>query len=177
MSLHIFSGCMFSGKSSKCVEQYNMCSALENVLVINYILDTRYDTEMLSTHDKKKINCVRMTKLSEITPEQIKAHQIFLIDEAQFFDDLYVSVINLVENHDRTVYIYGLDGDYERKPFGQLLDLIPIATSYIKLYANCNMCDSDKACFTFKHTKKKKQIEIGSHIYSPLCRKCYIKSI
>ena len=45
---------------------------------------------------------------------------------------LYDNVLKLVENHNKTVYVYGLDGDYERKPFGQLISLIPIATSYTK---------------------------------------------
>jgi thymidine kinase len=54
--LEIILGGMYSGKTKKLIEIYTQCKFCSiNVTVINNILDDRYDTEMLTTHDKIKI--------------------------------------------------------------------------------------------------------------------------
>jgi len=169
MSLHLYLGCMFSGKTTKCIEHYKQ---FIKPCVINYYYDTRYDKELLSTHDHVKIPCHRLKNLNNIY-EFINDTDTILINEAQFFDDLYKNVIKLVEKHNKNVYIYGLDGDFKREPFGDIIKLIPLATSYTKLYAICKC--GGKACFTHKITGSEQQIEIGSSIYRPVCRTCYIK--
>lgn len=170
MSLNLYLGCMYSGKSTKCIEHYNM---FENPCVINYYFDTRYDNNLLSTHDLKKIPCHRLKRLSEIY-DVINGSNYILINEAQFFEDLYEVVLELVEKKNKHVYIYGLDSDFMRRPFGDIIKLIPLATSYTKLYAICETC-KEQACFTHKKSGSNDQIEIGStSIYTPVCRSCYL---
>ena len=45
----------------------------------------------------------------------------FFINEGQFFDDLQEVVKTLVEDMKKSVYIYGLDGDYRREKFKILI--------------------------------------------------------
>ena len=59
---------------------------------------------------------------------------LIIIDEAQFFPDLYEFVLKCEANR-KTVVIAGLDGDSERKPFGQILQCIPLCDSVTKLTA------------------------------------------
>jgi thymidine kinase len=97
-----------------------------------------------------------------------------LIDEAQFFPDLLKS-IELVDFYKKTVIIFGLDGDFKREKFGNILDLIPYADSVEKLCARCNNCNN-KAIFSHRIIQEKTQIIIGNKdIYIPLCRKCYLQ--
>ena len=57
---------------------------------------------------------------------------VFVLYHLQFFNDLYDFILE-VEKTNKIVIISGLDGDFQRKPFGQILDIIPLCNSVIKL--------------------------------------------
>ena len=167
-------GCMFSGKTTNLINEYDKHKDNKKICVVNYFHDTRYDPEMLSTHDKTKINCIRLKTLDTLINTYIN-NDIFLINEAQFFPDLYNVVTNLVDIHNKDVYIYGLDGDFKRNLFGEISKLLPVCTSITKLYANCDICKTKNiACFTHRITNKQEQCIIDSSSYIPVCRKCYV---
>ena len=68
----------------------------------------------------------------------------------------------------------GLDGNYKREPFGQILKLIPHAESVVKLHALCMLCgDGTKASFTKRLTNESSQKLIGNTNYIPVCRECH----
>lgn len=48
-------------------------------------------------------------------------------------------------NDGKMVIVAALDGTFQRKPFGPILDLVPLAESVIKLKAVCMVCFSDAA--------------------------------
>jgi len=175
--LELIIGPMFSGKTSKLLEiykQYTFCNT--SVLVINHADDKRYHQELLSTHDKVMIPCYSANKISDlITEENLKKYPVILINEGQFFDDLLHCVKELVEVHNKIVYVCGLDGDFKRNKFGTLLDLIPFADNVVKLNSLCFICrDGTKAPFTTRTSSECQQKVIGSDNYIPLCRKCYL---
>ena len=77
----------------------------------------------------------------------------------------------------KKVYICGLDGDFERKKFGTLLDLIPLCDKVCKLTSLCSLCkDGTPGIFSMRLTKESEQIVVGSDNYIPVCRKCYKKN-
>jgi thymidine kinase len=174
--LGLFLGCMYSGKTSRLISLYNKYKkAGQEVCVINYISDVRYHTELMSSHDKVMIPCLKAKNIYDIfrDPKLLKKVDVYLINEGQFFPDLFEMVKILVSQHKKKVYVGGLDGDFERKEFGQLLKLIPFANSYEKLYAKCNKCGA-KASFTKRLTNEKEQTIIGgTEMYIPVCRECY----
>ncbi len=97
---------------------------------------------------------------------------IILIDEGQFFTDL-MEVLYLVNTLNKHVFIFGLDGDFKRNRFGQILDLIPHCDTVEKLTAVCNEC-SKTAIFSHRTNESSEQMLIGSQdVYQPLCRVCY----
>ena len=174
MSINLVVGCMFAGKTSHLIKDYNNLKKHKNVCVINYYHDTRYDPTLLSTHDNVKIECHRLKTLEHIIPTYL-SYDVFLINEGQFFTNLYSIVIELCEKYNKDIYIYALDGDFERKPFGDICKLLPVCTSIKKIYANCGNCNSiGNACFTHRTNKSKEQLIIDSDSYIPVCRKCYI---
>jgi thymidine kinase len=81
----------------------------------------------------------------------------------------------MVEDMNKNVYVCGLDGDFKRKRFGDLLDLIPICDSVTKLHSRCDMCHNN-AAFSHRLTNETLQVVIGSSNYVPLCRTCYKKT-
>ena len=187
--LELILGPMFSGKTSKLLEIYKTCK-LSNIYVqvINHSLDTRYHTSMLSTHDKSMIPCIQSASLSdlwnyaeldEVYNEKAEHHmllrsaQVILINEGQFFQDIVDVVVDMLKE-EKQVYICGLDGDFQRKKFGSLLDLIPMCDKVSKLSSLCSLCKNEElAIFTMRLTKDTQQTLIGSNNYMPVCRACY----
>jgi thymidine kinase len=76
-------------------------------------------------------------------------------------------------NQGKTVLISSLDGTFERKPFGTILNLIPKAEHIVKLSAVCTFCKKE-ASFTKRMVESKEIVLIGSDdIYKPVCRSCF----
>jgi thymidine kinase len=177
--LELILGSMFSGKTSYLLDVYKKCVFCNiPVAVINYTADSRYTTEpMLSTHDKQMIPCILATTIEEAVSnnsEEIAQAETILINEGQFFSDIEEQVKHLVEGSNKRVYICGLDGDFERKPLGNLLQLVPFSDHIIKLKSLCSLCrDGTPGVFSFRITNEKSQVVIGSSNYIPLCRECY----
>ena len=179
--LELIIGSMFSGKTSYLLEVYKKCVFCNiPVAVINFAADNRYTTEpMLSTHDKQMIPCILASTIEEAVKSNIDAihkAETILINEGQFFPDIEEQVKQLVEVSNKRVYICGLDGDFERKPLGNLLQLVPFSDHIIKLKSLCSLCrDGTPGVFSFRTTNEKSQVVIGSSNYIPLCRKCYTR--
>ena len=75
----------------------------------------------------------------------------------------------------KIVIISALDGTFERKPFGQIPMLVPLADEVTKLNAICMECGED-APFTHRIVKSKEVELVGwKEFYKPLCRSCYLK--
>lgn len=191
--LELFIGPMFSGKTSKLLEIYkqNIFCKIP-IIVINHSSDTRYHQTMLSTHDKIMIPCIQTTHLLNIWNYadlenpidvdltnihfQFREAQVVLINEGQFFPDLIECVEELLKEK-KKVYICGLDGDFERKKFGAILDLIPMCDKVTKMTSLCGICkDGTPGIFSLRLTKEKEQFLIGSDNYIPVCRECYEKN-
>lgn len=190
--LEIILGGMYAGKTSRLVEIYNQCKFCNiPVVVINHSIDNRYHEELLSTHDQVKIPCIKADNLFDVWANFINLEEdislvprvkdklkvatsnVILINEGQFFPDLEEFVKSLLLNN-KKVYVCGLDGDFERKKFGQILDLIPLCDKVTKLTSLCSICkNGTPGIFSKRITSEKKQTVVGSDNYIPVCRKCY----
>lgn len=172
--LELIIGPMFSGKTSKLIniyKEYEKCGI--QISVINHSSDNRYDETMLSTHDKIKIPCVKDMNLKNLwlKNEQVNKSKVILINEGQFFEDLYEVVLTMLKNN-KHVYVCGLDGDFQQHKIGQIIDLIPHCDKVTKLTSLCSLCaNSTPGIFTVRLSKEKQQIVIGTDNYIPVCRK------
>lgn len=178
MSLEVVVGPMFSGKTSyvySIVKRYRSVGV--SVVVIKPTSDNRYSVlPEVVTHDGVRFECVLTNKnLMELDHEFTRA-KVIIVEEAQFFDDLELFVRCMVENFGRNVIIVGLDGDYNRKPFGQILQCIPLADKVTKLTALCSNCsDGTPALFSHRKVEEGGQVLVGgADKYEPLCRGCYL---
>jgi thymidine kinase len=196
--LELIIGPMYSGKTSRLVEIYKQCKFCSiPVAVINHSIDTRYDDEedesLLSTHDKVKIPCIKTEKLFDIWSDNISLEEdiktiprikdkvnvatseVILINEGQFFQDLE-EFVKILLKYDKKVYVCGLDGDFERKKFGQILDIIPLCDKVTKLTSLCSICkNGNTGIFSKRISTETEQTVVGSDNYIPVCRSCYNK--
>ena len=173
--LKVILGPMWSGKSTEVINIYkHNCIAQISTLVINYEEDKRYHDQNLSTHDKTMIPCKRFNKLADLLNyKDLYKFKCVVIDEAQFFEDLKKAVETLL-SWNKFVYVCGLDGDFQMKKFGYVLDIIPIADEVIKKQALCAICrNGKKASFTKRLSSESSQKLIGTNDYIPVCRECH----
>jgi thymidine kinase len=185
--LEIIKGPMFSGKTTRLMDihkKYSFCGI--KTMVINYAKDNRYSDEMLSSHDKVMIPCVKALLLknivdctdkftdiaSEYYSDFIEA-KVILINEGQFFEDIVEWVTTAVEQYHKKVYICGLNSDFKRKKFGKWLDLEAISDNVVMLHSFCSHCKKKQAIFSHRLTKEDNLELIGSDCYIPVCRSCY----
>lgn len=181
--LELILGPMFSGKTTQIIQIHNNYSYIgKKVVVINFSEDKRYHDTMLSTHDRKMIPCILSDDLVDnwsntLNPyySNLNEADVILINEGQFFKGLKEVVIDMIEKQGKIVYICGLDGDFKRQKFGELLDLIPYCDKVTKLTSLCSVCrNGKKGLFSCRVTKETAQVVIGSDNYKPLCRSCYL---
>ncbi|XP_059509527.1 thymidine kinase, cytosolic [Stegostoma tigrinum] len=170
--IQIIFGPMFSGKSTELMRRVRKFQIAQyQCLVVKYAKDIRYSKEDLSTHDRSTMQAVPATKLSEVTQEALK-YSVIGIDEGQFFPDC-VEFAEEMANKGKTVIVAALDGTFQRKAFGNILNLVPLAESVVKLSAVCMECYRE-AAYT-KRLGSEKEVEVigGTDMYRATCRLCY----
>ena len=181
MSLELIIGPMFAGKSTELIRRANSYVVINrNIFPINHSLNNRYGSTQITTHNNSVLGgCTILSKLSDAevkNEEAFKQADVILIEELQFFEDAYLTIIDWVENKHKIVIAAGLDGDFKREPIGDVLKLIPFADKVKKMSALCKKCgDGTLAHFSKRITQNSNQIDIGSaDTYEAVCRKHYL---
>jgi thymidine kinase len=179
MSLDIVLGPMWAGKSSYIIGKIRRYRAIGwEVLVVANPLDDRYGSHVVSSHDKEQVSALAIAELSTLFDEpRYQSSRLLILEEAQFYKGLYDFVKVAVERDGKHVVCVGLDGDAERRPFGEILSLIPLCDTVKKITSLCSECnDGTNALFTHRFTQVQEQIQVGAETsYAPLCRKHYLE--
>eukprot|EP00698_Gefionella_okellyi_P022423 TRINITY_DN7430_c0_g1_i2.p1 TRINITY_DN7430_c0_g1~~TRINITY_DN7430_c0_g1_i2.p1 ORF type:complete len:150 (+),score=31.34 TRINITY_DN7430_c0_g1_i2:263-712(+) len=110
------------------------------------------------------------TRLAEV--QDVDDYDCIGIDEGQFFPDI-VDWAEEQANKGKAVIVAALDGTFQRKPFGSVLDLIPLAEAVTKLTAVCINCHQP-AAFS-KRIGSETAVEVigGAEKYVSVCRACF----
>lgn len=182
--LHIVTGSMFSGKTTCIIDEYNeFIKKNIRVLVFNHRLDKRYDKSedsYIITHNLNKIKCSQICKINEIFDSvDYEKTKVIIIDEIQFFKNIFDDLLKMIEKDNKHVIIAGLITDYERNIFGELINMIPFADKYDIKYSKCFRC-KEKGLFSKKinDITITDVVDIGSSDkYIPLCRYHYLNNI
>ena len=171
---------MFSGKTTTLLRRIlSERESGKKVAVIKSDKDDRYCAASIVTHDGEKFPCWALPDLSSFKERfGFDAYRnqldVIGIDEAQFFGDLYEFCREAADKEGKTVIVAGLDGDYLRRRFGSVLDLVPIADTVTKLASRCEVCGK-RASFTLRKTEERETELIGgAEVYMPVCRSHYV---
>lgn len=101
------------------------------------------------------------------------------IDEAQFFGDEIVDVINDLHAKGINLVIAGLDQDANGRAFGPMGSILAIATKVKKLTAVCEHCHDESTKTGLVDSDpdfEKSNIKIDASNYVSLCSRCYYKN-
>ena len=179
-TLHLILGPMFASKTTRIiafVRQFKQKNI--PVLVFKHNSDVRYSkkSEVVS-HDKDTEECHLITSTSAIlNHENYATTNVIIIEEAQFFDsNIVTDVKKMVNNDGKYVIVCGLSGDFKMEPFGHVYGLLCVADSIEMAKAYCHYCENlTEASFTLRTTDNVNQVEIGTDMYVPVCRKHYLE--
>ena len=171
MSLTLVLGSMFSGKTEALMRRVRRYKAIGwGVLVVNSHLDTRVEkVQQVRSHDGRGHAAVMAESLSNL---DVSEYPVVAIDEAQFFSDLVTAVHSWLAQG-KHVILSGLNGDFQRRPIGHMLELIPEADEVVWKRALCAVCrDGTLASFSKRLTRDKAVVVAGgSEAYMAVCRK------
>lgn len=169
-------GPMYSGKTSRLLEEYEKFSGKK--LVIKSSIDNRYSKDHVCNHDGtcyKAIPVEDSSELLTILSEEPDTKGIF-IDEAQFLGEGILSIIKFLSKF-CDIYLTILDLDYNKEYFkiGSITskDIIKSSQYIVYLEGKCALCN-EPSKFTKRLIKNDNLIAIGN-FYSPRCEKCFDK--
>jgi len=140
-SVEVICGSMFSGKTEEMIRRLRRAViAKQKVEVFKPVIDTRYNASRVTSHAGLDFDAIPIKDSSEIAVNLKKDTTVVGIDEAQFFDDGIVEVIENLAAQDIRVIVTGLDMDFRGEPFGCIPELLARADKIDKLQAICMVC-------------------------------------
>ena len=171
--IEVICGSMFSGKTEELIRRMKRAKfAKQNVEIFKPGIDTRYDDEMVVSHDDNEIHSTPVPSSANI-PILANNVDVVGIDEAQFFDDGLITVCNELANNGVRVIVAGLDMDFKGNPFGPMPKIIACAEYVTKVHAICMKCGA-LASYSHRIVAKKELVLLGEiEEYEPLCRSCF----
>ena len=142
--IEVIAGCMFSGKSEELIRRVRRAKiARQKVQVFKSSLDTRYDEAKVVSHSGAKVEAISVDHPEEIIAKIDDDTQVVAIDEAQFFSEKIVDVIEFLADRGIRVIVAGLDLDFRGEPFGPMPALLARAEKVDKLTAICMVCGEE----------------------------------
>ena len=171
--IEVVCGGMFSGKTEELIRRAKRAHiAGQNVVIVKPAIDNRYsDTDVVS-HNETSLPGITVDTADQIILLTSSA-KVVCIDEAQFFDNRIVEVVNTLANDGKRVILAGLDMDFEGKPFEPMPQLLAIAEYVTKLHAIC--AESGMiANFSQRVVADENKVLVGEKdAYEPRARHCF----
>lgn len=173
--IEVICGSMFSGKTEELIRRLKRAQiAQQKVEIFKPAIDTRYDDELVTSHDQNQIRSTPVPAAANI-PLLVNDCDVVGIDEAQFFDHEIVQVCNDLANQGIRVIVAGLDMDFKGNPFGPMPNLMATAEYVTKVHAVCTRT-GNLAQYSFRTAAKDDLVMLGEkEAYEPLSRAAFFK--
>jgi thymidine kinase len=171
--IEVICGSMFSGKTEELIRRLTRARlAKQQVEIFKPSVDTRYHDTHVVSHNETSIRSTPVNFAGDILLLSGTC-DVVGIDEAQFFDEDIVRVVQLLANQGKRVILAGLDMDFEGKPFDPMPKLMAIAEYVTKVHAICMQC-GDLAAFSYRLSAATEKVMLGEKdSYEARCRKCF----
>jgi thymidine kinase len=137
---------MFAGKSEELVRRVHRAQiANRGVLVVTHSLDTRSGDGKVASHSGLELPSRSVAAAGAIPGLVAPGTDLVAIDEAQFFGDDLVDVVQRLADDGLVVVVAGLSVTFDGRPFDPMPALMAIAEEVDKLTAVCKVCGRDAA--------------------------------
>lgn len=182
--LEVIAGPMFCGKTEELIRQVRRAAiARKKIQVFKHAIDTRYGNDKkLFSHAGQTFQSNIVSSAKAILKQLDSKTEIVAIDEAQWFGQELIKVIETLLKKRKKVLVAGLALTYDREPFAPIPTLMSVADKVTKLSAICALCGEDAVY----HKRILGGKTVDPHIadpslvgkidtYHPRCRNCYLK--
>jgi thymidine kinase len=140
-SVEVICGSMFSGKTDELIRRLRRATiARQYVQVFKPAIDMRYAVEKVTSHAGSDFAAIPVETAGDIRKRLAKEATVVAIDEAQFFDDDVIEVVEELAAKKIRVIVAGLDTDFRGEPFGPMPILMALAEHVDKVQAICMVC-------------------------------------
>jgi thymidine kinase len=132
---------MFCGKTDELIRRLRRATiARQKVQVFKPAIDIRYAEKKVTSHAGSDYEAIPIDSAGTILDLLEADTTVVAIDEAQFFDDKIIPLVQSLANRGLRVIVAGLDTDFRGEPFGPMPVLIAQAERVDKLQAICMVC-------------------------------------
>jgi thymidine kinase len=143
-TVEVIVGSMFSGKTDELIRRLRRATiARQKVQVFKPAIDNRYNEGKVTSHAGNDFDAWPIKNSAEILPILSPETTVVAIDEAQFFDNKIISIIQKLADRGLRVIVAGLDTDFRGEPFGPMPTLMAQAEQVDKLHAICMVCGEE----------------------------------
>ncbi|MEO8665293.1 MAG: thymidine kinase [Ignavibacteria bacterium] len=175
--IEVICGSMFSGKTEELIRRIRRAEiARQRVKVFKPKIDTRYSEFEIVSHNEQSYPSEVVNDAEEIMEKSFDV-EVIGIDEAQFFDNNLIKVVQDLADSGKRVIVAGLDQDYRAEPFEPIPQLLSIAEYISKTLAVCVVCGAP-ANRTQRNSESSEKILIGEkNHYEARCRLHHVVNV
>ena len=173
--IEVIAGSMFSGKSEELIRRLRRARiARLKVQVFKPEIDVRFSRDHIVSHSEMRHESRAVCGAREILELLDPSTEVVGIDEAQFFDNDLVAVVNELAGRGVRVIVAGLDQDYTGRPFEPMPQLLAVAEYITKTHAICVRC-GQPANYSQRTVQVEGQVVVGAaDAYEARCRRCFV---
>src|SRR5436309_2849780 len=130
--IEVIAGSMFSGKSEELIRRLRRAKiARQKIQVFKPEIDSRFSNDHIVSHSEIRHESANVKTAEDIRAQVEPDTEVVGIDEAQFFNNDLIPIVNELAERGVRLIIAGLDQDYTGKacePMPHLLDIAEYTT-------------------------------------------------
>lgn len=136
--IEVVCGPMFAGKTEELLRRIKRLEfAKKSYIVFKPSVDNRHSVTEIVSHNNNRHQTYSIDNSKIILNYVNNSIDAIIIDEAQFFDNGIIDVVEQVANMGIRVIVGGLDLTFKGEPFGPMPQLLALAEVVTKLTAIC----------------------------------------
>jgi thymidine kinase len=140
-SVEVICGSMFSGKTEELIRRLRRAEiAHQKIQVFKPEIDMRFNHQQVTSHAGQSLGAMPIKNADDIWQRLEDDTTVVGIDEAQFFNQEIIPLVQKLADRDIRVIVAGLDSDFRGEPFGWMPVLMALAEKVDKLQAICMVC-------------------------------------
>lgn len=142
--IEVICGSMFSGKTEELIRRVRRAQiAHQTIQVFKPEIDIRYHIERVTSHNGQDYTAQPCADSAQLRRCIAADTTVVAVDEAQFFDEGLLPLVESLAARGVRVIVAGLDLDFRGEPFGPMPLLMCLAEEVTKLHAICTVCGED----------------------------------